>query len=1608
MDPTTPNDQAKLEDDQAALLEEAQLLDKKADEATFPDVPVGTTKVHDEIRTTLLPTDSPEALKQRLLQIQDLEELKRWVSDYWEAWIKLPVIQTFFKITHADENAFRAQLLEALEQEVPSTSKISEIIADIGKNFFEEESSAFGLNFQVPTDDHSIESLTNIAILLDVSFESQDFPGDFSLRGKIEALETLYKKEAAGTSASDYLASIDLEIFQKQENFYKEKKYAVVNFYNSLTDQGRANLALLIELGISFYAYQKTEINNIDTNLLTLLLPIKAAGLSLEYIHTKELSEDLVNITAQDVEIFCAIYGNTDHNFFGLKEIAGLSKFSLTPNAIKAIRLLKSVKENYFDWQSNVEHLNKLDDKSLRGLEVLKTDFRSEYHLDEAAKFKILEQASAKAIEIIAAIKTLDLSSSNVNFFVLLEKIDKYKMAALTEESLKIINFILEFIDFKQESYSFPDSESLVRLMIRAQRVNLTLAEFKEAVDKVNTSEPKAETEENYKGIGNRSSIIDWVCFLYGGGLTNFSKLYEADVISEKYGNRNSLLKRISEEDPTKGLTRRLELLKVSSYKDVDLKSIAELSEEDVEKCIKLKKYFKNFTISDAILPWIIKELSQEQWLLIEKRFEKNQELFQVSDPKLIQKIIELDEQPFERISSLYNKMPAFEQTDSKMKCVLSIIEKYTEQEMPEIIAIIEKSRNIEEIEKRLEARHLFGENLFRLQVFDQLLIANPNSAGTLLQMSKIYGDDEPKFKMTAFACKNGLQISSYNFDKYKEAETGKVTEDNMYSNYIRSLLCGEDYRDLTRNGLLTETFEQFPELNFIENLNETNALFALMVYSKIDEAQPDENASALRKAVGEKIEEGKKIILQILNQLKDKVLEQGAGSLSQEEQNIIKIVAREGVPHFKILERSADYINMLLRLDPKEGTQLAELSTTNVSLFKKFTLKDKDKDKNINYSNNDYVSFYEKCIGMQNLDTSVLLKALQCFDALALNKENFDFMQEQLLNTCSVVSMLIKSIGGKEQQTSNKSALIAILEELEQGLKAQTTPLEQKELLKTSYSQIGKEIVRIFEEGLGLQNLPEISPEIFEQLVPYLTYLSNIHDPDNKKRAILSLFILLRILNKGESFKRGETIEVEQYLTEGPIKELVLKYLKERQELDLFEHGAKQDSTLAVPKALEPKFMKALTEKHEAILVGESRGILDTLTQIETGYRDLEDPDNFNEEEKVLLAVVGKFGSRQVGKALSERYKNPSYEDDVTKALPLAKLENEKSTLPRWQKIARILGSLLKFNKAVEEAKLKDQISFLEKALLPSTEIVEIFRQIGEEMSTESGVMPINEDVEHLESILHKKREELSPENFTKAQQYIDNVKQAVLKLNNSRDTLGKEFIALVDAAGKTEEISNQFKSRLDGFKKLFMVEESDRQIKLRSTMTGDLADVIPHIRQCLGCQTRECNNDTNLTFGDRNRYSVITREFHMPEGKSISDELVTLQMTTESATEGETKRAYSFLMDNVYGKRDRDILIVNILTVLNKLKALKKAAPDISMDIFVTDAALSSCAASEDYVRAKVLDEFGKVNLMKVTKTVHVGQSASGDGHYEIGGGFGGRVATRSSNVQGIKISL
>ncbi|PIZ76411.1 hypothetical protein COY05_01355 [Candidatus Peregrinibacteria bacterium CG_4_10_14_0_2_um_filter_38_24] len=818
----------------------------------------------------------------------------------------------------------------------------------------------------------------------------------------------------------------------------------------------------------------------------------------------------------------------------------------------------------------------------------------------------------------------------------------------------------------------------------------------------------------------------------------------------------------------------------------------------------------------------------------------------------------------------------------------------------------------------------------------------------------------------------------------FREKHKGEQSEEAILKSYLKTRVFSGKALDVER--IYPDLKKLFPEYDLDGGVTEDNWQFVLLAYPRTRE-----DVSEFGNQVQALMDSSKNLILERLIGVRDRVLAKGWEGLTPLEMGMITHIYN--VPNYKMIDSTVKFISNLNPSEEEHVDSFKTIREKSQSLLRKFAQRDRtNHGKNINYTHADIASFYEK-FGVIRCDTNLLLSTVSTFDSLQVDRENYALMQSGIIQ--GVTSLIAIASGNVK---THMPRIQSMMNDLAVKISGTDDVAQQRAILQECNTQITQMLSSFLEQEMGLRNLPPVTAEMMEKITPFITYLTNIAKVSQEKRLILSFFISLQISGKWDAFKRGEEIDLSTNFSDDNVAQLQA-YLSKRTAYDIFA-------------GFDQSFFAKLNESTEAVMVGESGGIVGTLGEIDRHSADLKDPDNFSETERHLFDVVQRFGPKKVGKALSMRFRDASYSDEVIEAL--GPIDNEKETLPTLQKVARIFGSLLKFQETIEAADIGGHVRRLENALTPSFQVIAVFQKIDVEMSGNSGAKPISDDIEYLESILNKKRSEITEEEYNTAKGYLDGVRKTTMELYVVKDTITKEFSLLDEASKKTSELSDIFKSRLSTFRKIIVAESGDKAITLRSTMTGNLNDVIAHIRQCLGCKEKEVNNDTNLTFGDRNRFFIVTREFSMNPSQSLSDELVTVLETKEE--NGEKK--LSFVMDNVYGARSPDILVTNVLAVLRKLRSIRNVAGSRSIDIFVTDAALNSCGLTLQHLQEKIQKEFGKALLSETTKAVTVAPSASGDGHYEIGGAFNGRVPAVISydgkaegvtgNVRGIAISL
>lgn len=1166
-----------------------------------------------------------------------------------------------------------------------------------------------------------------------------------------------------------------------------------------------------------------------------------------------------------------------------------------------------------------------------------------------------------------------ELNTFNTNEFA--------QIKAMTQEEIEIYQHLQELSPYT--SYS----EIFHRIRI-IQTVKITLDEFKKCYEHLKTI--KLESL-------NPTLAIDWIFFAHGGK-NNFAKLYSSDILvreKDTYAGPQGL-----EDLATITPLKAIEALALRNYQHAcPLRNFILMTEKTIEGLLELKKRFPKWTLKGVISDSIT-QATQSAWSQLDLRLTEIPFFSNLSHEYLIQALFTINNEDWLKIKRLLassitatenlkpddpNYTLSHDNLMQKFALAIKRLKSYSDNEalLDQDLEDFSLFDSAHYIECAIHARAAFNNDQRFVQLIYTMLKDNTptRKINELCLLAPFCKHDFKRFQLILAMKEHYLGYWADYTDKF---EIGPTEED--FATFIFIVITGHTPSDWNKDNL-SWTLTTFPEFDFFKNLTPGNFLFFLGMYSnKINAIPADHEEKILIAKLKSCMETNKDKILKYLEDLRDQTLQNPTGELHKFKLSIIKNLSQHNLPGYRFVQRTMAFIAMFSQNQSLDRTIIT-------SLFKKFEQTGKG-PANINYSKTELIDFYEKTESLNTSNPQALPLYLKCLDTLTSNKENFALMQNQILKLLNIVSILSSSVQGSVNNWPE------FFEKTATELEGQS-PAKQKEILLNTTIILQSSIKNTFETGLGLKNLPELTPEAINELTPSLIYLANIHSPDVKKKAILSLFILLKILGKWDDFKAGKPIEVNQYLN-ASIQEEITEYLSNRSQLDIFID--------AIPEAKSEQWIKTLEEKTDRMIIGETTSVADTLGNIERQNEHLVDEDNFSNDEKILFNLVQEHGQKAVGAALAQRFKDPKFENEITKKLPITVTPDGSSDdlsklLPIWQKVTRILGSLIEFTKAVKTAQITPKLEELQEALTPSANVITIFQKLGEEMTAESGALPITDDIEHLEIILHKSRELLTPEEFTEAETYIATVKKKVMELNKVKDDLSKKFVALHEASTKTTEIGEIFRARLSEFKKIFLLEPSERRVTLKSSMTGDLTDVIPHIRQCLGCMTKECNNDTNLTFGDRNRFSIITREAGMPNSTSISDELVTVQKTID---QGATNSGYSFVMDNIYGKSSRDILVANVLVVMKKLAALQKVSAVPPIDIFVTQAALFSCGIEQSYLEKRLREESNNFTISPITKTVTIAQSASGDGHYEIGGGFSGRVSNGEGEIKGLKISL
>lgn len=535
-------------------------------------------------------------------------------------------------------------------------------------------------------------------------------------------------------------------------------------------------------------------------------------------------------------------------------------------------------------------------------------------------------------------------------------------------------------------------------------------------------------------------------------------------------------------------------------------------------------------------------------------------------------------------------------------------------------------------------------------------------------------------------------------------------------------------------------------------------------------------------------------------------------------------------------------------------------------------------------------------------------------------------------------------------------------------------------------------EIKKIFKEKFGIIKVPEdFSEDATHTLTNFSVYLGNFHSRTTDKETTLGFYLALMLNGQWNNFRRGEEINPDIYLV--PEKSAVMKeMLSKRKELTPI---TSENLDISVDEM--SRFRSILQQEAQNVVLGEVETIDIKLTNVLINLQSLSDLDLYPEQmDKARLNILLKYGNKRVGGTVAKMYleqKNPGKpmqykEDELVVMEELRQIMEENGLVlspevikQHFQDAMKPFSSVVNILNFAGESGANQEVEKIQKLLVPSPEIVAIFNRFGEEFQVTSGAIAVAQDLNYLDNLIVKHSDDLVPEEKTLLTDYIKQIREQLIKLDGIYELVKNKFAPLKQSS---HEGSNQlFKVKLAEIDRIINSQSTARTVT--STATNSLNSIIENIRECLSCKNAGCNNDTNLSFGDENKFFVYSQTEEKKDG-SIADQIVFVEpVTYEDKTTG-----LAFVFDRVYGTNTPDLFINHIKTVLKKYRQLKDAFPDCNLSMVIPDSIISTGGVSVERLEEKLSAGVSKkIEVSHGSVAVSVVSSATGDHYIEFGGG-------------------
>ncbi len=555
-------------------------------------------------------------------------------------------------------------------------------------------------------------------------------------------------------------------------------------------------------------------------------------------------------------------------------------------------------------------------------------------------------------------------------------------------------------------------------------------------------------------------------------------------------------------------------------------------------------------------------------------------------------------------------------------------------------------------------------------------------------------------------------------------------------------------------------------------------------------------------------------------------------------------------------------------------------------------------------------------------------------------------------------------------------------------------------------------DIQRMFTSKFGILRAPEsFSDEQTRSIVNMSLYLAflrtDTHSSVNPEqaKALIGYYLALMINGDWQSFRTGKAHDPAAYLTPEMVS-LVRPILASRN--DQFPVSA---ADFGISEREYELVLSVLQEEESLQRIGNIMTVDYKLTDIIASLSRLQDPDAYvTAEDKLLIQLLNRYpialinktvtaliqqslrGSTNIVFSPEELELRSHIEASIREILTALNLPDDSESLAKvFQSDMKPLATIAGMDQLMRDLDATGRITALRNALTPSSEIVAIFAELGEEFQTDSGAYALTEDLERLQDIADKHADALGSDRYRLANEYLANARAEIVKTQDVYRKLSERYqgFALkkqIQDAG-SDVMSKRFEKLMPILEYMDEVFDSGTNNRIfTTTFTTNINDVAENMRECLAMNS-SCgsgiNNDTDLTLGDPTVFFVVSKVKKQVRG-SITDQLVyLLPVTYQDGSKG-----VAFVLDKPYGSVTRDVLENHILVLQKKVEQIQKKVPNARVSIIVPDSTLSTSKTDAAAISVTLMADNDQRIVAREEKnvTVDIRPSVFGDRYIEF----------------------